>query len=709
LAIGGAAIVASGPAAAANPPAVTNLGISPSPAPTIFTGTIAQAASNETFSLLNTFANTNTIAFAVSPHGLGANDCTASNTQVVFASTPVVSVTPVVGDTTPTFTVALGTNASDTNGCTGAVKDVVNITVTNNSSGTAGDTFAIIISGISYTVGSAAATGLVGLAFNSTVSSANFGAATPNALVAIKGSATATANNPAVVITQGTGGSPSSIVVTETAAGAVANTICIAQSGAGAPFTFATAGSAVASTGTGAGTIGAPALSGNAILATVTATSTAATTYTFTGFTVNDSTTTGPATVTIMSGGGSCATETTSIAVNLAIFGSAPIVLSSIAGADTDGTAIAELEAAYPLQNCVTNGVVILATDQNFPDALAASYLAGNLGTGILLTPTNNLSSETQQAIQAEGVTNVYVVGGPIAVSQNVINQVQALPAYNCGGGTKTGQNVKVTGPIFGASQYDTAQQIATTNGLVVGTANLSGAYNGQYNDTTGGGSATPSGAGALRTAIVTSGANFPDATAGSIIAFRNKFPVVLTDPNTLSSQAATTLSALGIQQVIVLGGPLAVSDVVVGSIKGMSISVIRVAGQDQTDTAQQLADFELSPTASFSGLGWGATTGNPSWGRAILLARGDFYADALAGSVLGKLGATPILLTETPATLGQYLTNFLNTGGSLAGLNGLNTVANFSGNIQTIQPLGGPLALQFSTLNAAAAAVAAG
>jgi putative cell wall-binding protein len=603
--------------------------------------------------------------------------------------------------------VALGNNGSDTGGCT---NDVVNITFTNNATGTPGDTFPITISGISYTVGSAAATGLVALSFTSNVSSANFGAATPNALIAIKGSASATANNPAVVITQGTAGSPSSIVVTETAAGAVATSICIAPSGAGAPFTFATAGSATASAGSGAGTIGAPALSGNAILATVTKSTSLATTYTFTGFTVNDLATTGPASVTIMSGGASCATETTSISANLTVFGSAPSVLSAIAGADTDGTAIAELEAAYPIQGgCVTGGNVILATDQNFPDALAASFLAGNLGTGILLTPTNNLSSETQQAIQAEGVTNVYVVGGPIAVSQNVITQVQALPAYTCGGVNKTGQNVKVTGPIFGPTQYDTAQQIATTNGLTVGTANLSGAYNGQYNDTTGGGSATPSGAGLLRTAIVTSGANFPDATAGSIIAFRNKFPVVLTDPNTLSPQAATTLSALGIQQVIVLGGPLAVSDVVVGSIKGMSISVIRVAGQDQTDTAQQLANFELSPTANFSGLGWGATSGMTSWGRMILLARGDFYADALAGSVLGKLGANPILLTETPATLGQYLTNFLNTGGSPSGINGLNSVANFSGNIQTIQPLGGPLALQFSTLNAAAAAVAAG
>ena len=240
-----------------------------------------------------------------------------------------------------------------------------------------------------------------------------------------------------------------------------------------------------------------------------------------------------------------------------------------------------------------------------------------------------------------------------------------------------------------------------------MGTIDLAGAYNGAYNDTTGMESASPSATGVLRTAIVASGANFPDATAGSIIAYRDHFPVVLTDPSTLSTQAMTTLQALGIQQAIVLGGPLAVSDGVVSSIQGLSISVIRIAGQDQTDTAQEMANFELNQTGNFSGLGWGAVSGQ--WGRQILLARGDFYADALAGSVLGHLGAYPILLTENPSSLGQYLTSFLQNGGSALGIDGLNAVASSSGNIQTLQPLGGPLALEFSTLNAAVAAVGTG
>jgi putative cell wall-binding protein len=686
-----------------------------SPATTILRGGNSQAGSNITFSLLNNWGSgsANTVTLTVAPNAATVNNCTTATSTVIFAAAPTVTATPVAGDTTPTFTASLSNNASDTGGCTASTTDELTITITNTKSGTSTDTFPVTISNISYDVGSTAAIGAVVLAASWTVPTASSAAVPSDATVFASGATTVTANNPALQITQSTTGGPSPIVIAESAAGAVSGTICVSMASGSVPFTFATAGTASASTGAGAGVIvSPPVIVGGNLVATISTPSTAATTYTLSGFTVSDGANTGSATVTVTSGSSGCSTDTTSLSLGVTIFGSAPTLNSAIAGADTDGTAIAELEAAYPIgSGCIPGGKVILATDQNFPDALAASYLAGNLGTGLLLTPTATLSAETASAIQAEGITNVYVVGGPIAINQSVITQLQALPAYTCGGTTKTGSNVTVTGPIFGQTQYDTAQQIATyvtSPAQVVGTANLSGAYGGTYNDTTGMESASPSATGSIRTALVTSGLNFPDATAGSIIAYRNHFPVVLTDPGTLSTQASTTLTALGIKQAIVLGGPLAVSDADVTAIQALGISVIRVAGQDQTDTAQELAEFELNQSSTFTGLGWGATSGG-NWGRMILLARGDFYADALAGSVLGTLGGTPILLTENPASLGQYLTTFLNAGGSSAGIDSLNPVSGFSGNIRFIQPLGGALALQFTTLNAAAGAVAAG
>lgn len=702
LGVVGTAVIGVNPAGAVAF-GVSGFGISPSPAPTIFTGTNGQAASNVTFSVAD-WASADTITFSVSPNGTTINNCTSGN-SVVFAALPTVTATPISGNTTPTFNVALAANSGDTGSCT---NDQVVITFTNGAS--SGTAFALTMSNISYNVGTDATFSIGPVALSAVWSGNTTPAPDPNATVLFKGATNVTANNPAVQIMEGTGGSPSNIVVTETSAGAVTDSICIAMASGSVPFTFTSAGTASAN---GSGVIGSPPSStSSTLLAPITTSSTSPTTYTFSGFGVTAGTTTGAGVVTVSSGGADCSHETTSLSLGVTIFGSSPTLNPAIAGADTDGTAISELEAAYPPTGSCTGGKVILATDQNFPDALAASYLAGNLHTGILLTPTGGLSAETQQALQTEGISNVYVVGGPLAISQNVINQIEALPAYTCGGGSKTGSNVTVTGPIFGQTQYDTAQQIATyvtSPAQNIGTANLSGAYvAGQYNDTTGMESSSPSATGALRTAIVTSGLNFPDATAGSIISYRNNFPVVLTDPSALSSQASTTLTALGIKQALVLGGPLAVSDADVAAIQALGISVIRIAGQDQTDTAQEMANFELNQSGNDTGLGWGATSGG-NWGRTILLARGDFYADALAGSVLGAIGGNPILLTENPSSVGQYLTTFLNAGGSPAGIDNLNAVGGYSGNIQTIQPLGGPLALQFTTLSAATAAVAAG
>lgn len=705
LAIGSAALIGIGPAAAAG---VSGFAITPTPAATVLQGQSSQPAASVTFVLPNTFAAAQNVVLTVAPHGLTANDCTANN-SVAFSALPKVTAVGNsgngAGDTPPTITPTLSQNGTDT-GCTAGVNDVLTLTLPAANVGFPTDTFTVTVSGIAYNVGSAAITGPVALGFTSTVPATTNGPAAPNANVLTKASAGATANNPAIQVTQGATGAISNIVVTETTAGSVSGTICITGTST-VPFTFSAAGSASASTGTGSGTISAASaiVASNQIQIGIAASTSAATTYTLTGVSVAAGTTTGPATVIVTTGGASCAADTASIATTLVVFDDAPTLNNPIAGNDTDATAIAELQTAYP--TCPSSHKVILATDQNFPDALAASYLAGSLGTGVLLTPTANLSTETQKALQVEGITSVTVVGGPLAVSQNTINQVNATPAFNCGGTTATGSNMSVTSVIAGQTQYDTAEQIAATPGVSnVAKIDLAGAYTNAYNDTTGAESSSPSATGAIRTAIVASGANFPDATAASVIAYRNQYPLLLTDPNTLSSQATTGLQALGIQQVLVLGGPLAVSDADVTGIQALGISVIRIAGQDPTDTAQELASFELNNSGSFSGLGWGATA---QWGRMILVARGDFYADALAGGVLGHLAGTPILLTENPSTVGQYLTAFLNAGGNTAGIDGLNSVPGYSGNIQTIQPLGGPLALHFNALAAMVTAVAVG
>ena len=214
--------------------------------------------------------------------------------------------------------------------------------------------------------------------------------------------------------------------------------------------------------------------------------------------------------------------------------------------------------------------------------------------------------------------------------------------------------------------------------------------------------------------------------------------------------QAQTGLLDLGIQQVIEPGGPIAISDGVNSSLESQGIDVIRLAGQDASDTSTQIARFELGgqPNAA-APLGGPAPAGTPlnfggahpsglGWTRSsdcqnrethgtceftAALARGDFFADALTSSVVtgntgypaaGHLGPEPVLLTEDPNTLGTALTTFFNEAGSPYGINpvlgtALTPQAGTGDLVETIQPFGGPIALADATIQAALNAIAAG
>ncbi len=362
-----------------------------------------------------------------------------------------------------------------------------------------------------------------------------------------------------------------------------------------------------------------------------------------------------------------------------------------IAGSTADATAATELAHQFPTGagTCPGSASVVLVRDSSFPDALASQYLASFLGTGTLLTPTGHLSSVTETAIRDEGIARVYIVGGILAVSTAVARAIGSLPAYRCGGTVARGTTVQVT-RIAGRTAYATAQAVAAFVGPgFVGRVDAGGAYGGvnpaggtgAFNTTAGTGSPAAA-TGTQRSAIVVTGASFQDAESASVISYAEHLPIVLTDPVSLSPQAAATITALGIRQVIVMGGPLAVSDAVVTQLEDLGVSVLRVAGTDYTGTAVEAADFELST----SGLGWTAGSG-------FVVARGNGYADGLAGALVAAGAGTvhvhgpePLLLTETPVSVGPSLRGFLAEAGS-GSLRGGHAVT-------TLTVLGGQLAV---------------
>jgi len=102
------------------------------------------------------------------------------------------------------------------------------------------------------------------------------------------------------------------------------------------------------------------------------------------------------------------------------------VTVERVAGANRFGTAAA-IAAALP----GNFGVAFLAEGANpdptrgFPDPLSAAPYAAFLRRPILLTGSNELPSETVDALRSEGIRETIVVGGPVAVSDAVVEQVR--------------------------------------------------------------------------------------------------------------------------------------------------------------------------------------------------------------------------------------------------------------------------------------------
>jgi putative cell wall-binding protein len=178
---------------------------------------------------------------------------------------------------------------------------------------------------------------------------------------------------------------------------------------------------------------------------------------------------------------------------------------------------------------------------------------------------------------------------------------------------------------IAGATRYATSKAVAESGGA---------------------GSVGTTGTPPLPTAVVASGESFPDALSAGPMGYASHLPIVLTTSGSLSPEARATLSDLSIRSVLIVGGTAAVSTATEAAITTMGITVTRLAGNDRTETATKVADHELA------NLGFANTH--------VDLARGDDFADALAGAAHSGKVKAPALLTTNATTLGAATKTWL-------------------------------------------------
>lgn len=135
------------------------------------------------------------------------------------------------------------------------------------------------------------------------------------------------------------------------------------------------------------------------------------------------------------------------------------------------------------------------------------------------------------------------------------------------------------------------------------------------------------------RTVVLASGSNYPDALAAASLAGAYDAPIVLTEPNSLSIDAADMIEQLSPNVIYVVGGEAAVSKSAVDTATYYAADgckVFRIAGDTRLETSLAIAKrVRQKSTASDS----------------LIVATGFNYADALSVSPFAFAYNSPIFL----------------------------------------------------------------
>ena len=266
-------------------------------------------------------------------------------------------------------------------------------------------------------------------------------------------------------------------------------------------------------------------------------------------------------------------------------------------GPDRFAVAVRASQLRFPSSDCV-----VLASGEQYADALSSSSLAGVNHAPLLLTRQRTITSSTRAEVVRLGAKRVIIVGGRGTVGDEVVAALRRLP----------GVTVE---RISGADRYELSARVATR-------VLKDPASHGQV--------------------FVTRGDVFADALSVSPVAWANAAPVLLTRPSALPLSARAVLGGSNVTTVTVVGGEGSVSRHVAAEIGSLTHRAPqRIAGRNRYDTATAFAT-------------WATNTGLAT-SKAVGVATGANFPDALAGgSAIGSANGV-ILLTEgrrlTPAT----------------------------------------------------------
>jgi hypothetical protein len=251
--------------------------------------------------------------------------------------------------------------------------------------------------------------------------------------------------------------------------------------------------------------------------------------------------------------------------------GSCPEEETRVAGVNRVETSVEISGVSFPEQDSADT--VVIATAENYPDALAGGPLARKLDAPLLLTFRHELHPSTKAEIERLGATNAVLLGGTSALSTAVEDALKAMGL--------------TTDRIAGTNRFHTAGLIADR---------------------------VPA-----TTAYVTEGANpdprrgWPDAVAVSGLASFEQRPILLVTRDAVPAETAAAMGRLAVTEAVVVGGEAAVSAATATALgdpdgDGTSqVTVTRESGPSRFATSVKIAERSVAAGASTLDL-WFAT-----------------------------------------------------------------------------------------------------
>lgn len=198
-----------------------------------------------------------------------------------------------------------------------------------------------------------------------------------------------------------------------------------------------------------------------------------------------------------------------------------------------------------------TSEFAVLATGDDFPDALSAAPLAKMYKAPILLTGRDALNSDTAAELVRLQTSKVFIIGGTGVISENVENELKSKGL--------------LTFRLAGADRYETSIKVAE----IVGTANG---------------------------IVVATGSDFPDAVSAAPIAAKKTMPIILSPQDELTTSISDYIGKNNIPVTYVLGNADSISDNVLSKLPNAR----RIGGYDKYERNINIIN-EFSADLNFS------------------------------------------------------------------------------------------------------------